>query len=98
MIVTMSEKAAREYLSALSADGVAASVEVYQHPTVGDNYGQVAVLVVPLNGYEIGPSELLFDFVNCLMEEGYLPFVPGTATANGWQVPTGDTGPKRTRT
>lgn len=72
MIVTMSEKAAKAYLAALSAEGIAGSVEVYSQTDPHDGITEVAVLVVPLDGFSVHPLTLIQDFVDQLSREGFI--------------------------
>jgi hypothetical protein len=95
MIVTSSEKAARSYLAALAAEGVAASVEVYHHTNAGDRISDVAILVIPLNGVSEHPRTLLREFTHQLVLEGYLGGQNRVSVRAGRQVPIGNTGPNR---
>jgi hypothetical protein len=93
MIVTMSEKFARLYLAQLSSEGVAASLEVYHQSNPWDKIQDVAVIVVPLNGYETNPSALIEQFKCQLIKEGYITNGPAARTGKRGMVPTGNTGP-----
>jgi hypothetical protein len=95
MIVTSSEKAARSYLAALASEGVAASVEVYHHTNAGDCISDVAILVIPLNGFGEHAEKLLGEFTHQLVAEGYIKPQRRVSIRPGRQVPTGNTGPNR---
>jgi hypothetical protein len=95
MMVTMSEKAARSYLAALADEGVAASVEVYHHTNAGDRISDVAILVIPLNGFGEHAEKLVSEFTDQLRREGYISPRRRVSVRAGRPVPTGNTGPNR---
>lgn len=98
MMVTMSEKSAKQYLAALASEGVAASVEVFHHTNPGDHISDVAILVIPLNGVQMHPQQLIAEFTDQLRREGYITDHKRVSVRPGRQVPTGNTGPKITHT
>lgn len=96
MIVTLSEKAARSYLMALEAEGVAASLEIFNAESPYGGEKSVAVMVVPLLGFEMPPYDLVVEFLAKLIKEGYAEMPPAADDEAPARVPSGNTGPNFT--
>ena len=93
MIVTLSEVAARKYLAALEQEGVVASLEVFNGQSPDGDEKAIAVMVVPLTGFETAPYDLVVQFLAKLIKEGYAPMPAATDDEPPAQGPTGNTGP-----